>query len=157
MENNKAPTPKLDDSQNKTPAFSENDRVILNDSSDASAGVVNKPVAIVSSDGVTSDTNNSENTNNEKIELNSATIKAILLSAKKPFLKLGKMVQNLISKLSDKIQVQSSYKYFLLFLAITFLLAFFALLNIPFILFSPGKYLSLLTFGNIFLMISFLF
>ena len=158
MENNKAPTPKLDDSQNnQTPAFSENDQTNLNDSSDTSAGVVNKPVAIASSDGVTSDTNNSENTNNEKIELNSATIKAILLSAKKPFLKLGKMVQNLISKLSDKIQVQSSYKYFLLFLAITFLLAFFALLNIPFILFNPGKYLSLLTFGNIFLMISFLF
>ena len=89
MENNKAPIPKLDNSQNnQTSALSENDQIILNDSSDTSAGVVNKPVTITSSNDMTSNTNNSENTNNEKFELNSATIKSILLSAKKPFLKL---------------------------------------------------------------------
>ena len=153
------PEPKLDNPQanNQAPTFTEKDKIILNDTTDTSADVVNNPVAITSLIDMTSNTNNNENSNNEKIELNQETMYAILSSAKKPFLKLGKIVQSYISKLSDKIQVQSSYKYFLIFLAMGLLLYFFALLNIPFILFSPGKYLSLLTFGNIFIMVSFFF
>ena len=126
------PEPKLDNPQanNQAPTFTEKDKIILNDTTDTSADVVNNPVTITSSTDMTSNTNNNENSNNEKIELNQETMYAILSSAKKPFLKLGKIVQSYISKLSDKIQVQSSYKYFLIFLAMGLLLYFFALLNI---------------------------
>ena len=88
------PEPKLDNPQanNQAPTFTEKDMIISNDAQDTSADVVNNPVAIASSTDMTSNTNNNENSNNEKIELNPETMYAILLSAKKPFLKLGKIV-----------------------------------------------------------------
>ena len=73
------------------------------------------------------------------------------------FLKFGKYFQNLISKLSEKINIQSSYKYFLIFLALGLLFIFFAMIYIPFVIFNPGKLLRLLSLGNIFIMLSFLF
>ena len=156
MENNQAPIPdlKLENNQDsiQTPTFNENENIILNDSSDTSSGVVNKPVPITNSTEIEANSNN-----NAETELNPSKLNVIFSYIKSPFLKLGKMVQNLISKLSEKIQVQSSYKYFLIFLGIGLLFFFFSVLTLPFVLFNPGKFLRLLTFGNIFTMISFLF
>ena len=154
MENNQAPIPdlKLENNQDniQTPTFNENENIILNDSSDTSSGVVNKPVPITNSTEI-------EDNSNNNTELNPSKLNVFFSYIKSPFLKLGKMVQNLISKLSEKIQVQSSYKYFLIFLAIGLLFFFFSVLTFPFVLFNPRKFLRLLTFGNIFTMISFLF
>ena len=155
MDKDQAPIPdiKIENSQEniQTPTFNENENIILNDTADSSAGVINNPVPIVSTKEIESNNNNAET------ELNPSKLNVIFSLIKSPFLKLGKKVQNLISKLSDKIQIQSSYKYFLLFLAIGFLFIFFSILCLPFIIFNPGKFLRLLTFGNIFIMISFLF
>ena len=135
------------------PAFNENEKIILNDSTNPSSGVVNQPVEITSSTEIESN----KNINNNESELNPSKLKVIFSFIKTPFLKVGKSVQNLISKLADKIQVQSSYKYFLIFLALSLFFFFFAFLCLPFIIFNPGKCLRLLTLANIFAMISFLF
>ena len=157
MDKDQAPLPdlKIDNSQenNQTPPFNENENIILNDSPESSANVVNKPVPIVNSTEINSIINN----NNSGNEINPSILSVIISYLKAPFLKVGKSVQNLISKLSEKIQIQSSYKYFLIFLALGFLFFFFAFLSLPFIIFNPGKFLRLLTFGNIFIMLSFLF
>ena len=84
-------------------------------------------------------------------------MKTFLRPVTNQFLKLGTIFQNYLSKLSEKIQVQQSYKYFFIFLALGLLLLFFALLCIPFVIFNPGKLLRLLSFGNIFIMLCFLF
>ena len=150
-----APEIKIDNPKddNQIPAFNENENIILNDTPDPSVGVINKPVPITSS----TELDDSSNNNKNEGELNPSKENVILSYIKSPFLKLGKLVQNLISKLSDKIQVQSSYKYFLIFLAIGLFFFFFSILCAPFIIFNPGKFLRLLTLGNIFVMLSFLF
>lgn len=157
MDKDQAPLPdlKIDNPQenNQTPPFNENENIILNDSPESSANVVNKPVPIVNSTEINSIINN----NNSGNELNPSFFSVFISYLKAPFLKVGKSVQNLISKLSEKIQIQSSYKYFLIFLALGFLFFFFAFLSLPFIIFNPGKFLRLLTFGNIFIMVSFFF
>ena len=97
MENNQAPIPdlKLENNQEniQTPTFNENENIILNDPSDTSAGVVNKPVPIINSTEIESNSNN-----NEETELNPSKLNVVFAYIKSPFLKLGKMVQNLISK-----------------------------------------------------------
>ena len=116
------------------------------------ANVLNTPVPISSSDQIVN-----------KEEKNEAPSKIILQLKKlfnpitNQFLKIGTNFQNLLSKLSEKVQVQQSYKYFLIFLVLGLLLLFFALLCIPFVIFNPGKLLRLLSFGNIFIMLCFLF
>ena len=157
MDKDQAPLPniKIDNPQenNQTPTFNENENIILNDTTDSSVGVVNNPVLVTNSAELESNSNNNDSGN----ELNPSKLNVVFSFIKSPFLKLGKIVQNLISKLSEKIQIQSSYKYFLLFLAIGLLFFFFSILCLPFIIFNPSKFLRLLTFGNIFIMISFLF
>ena len=129
--------------------FNENDHIIFDDTKGNIANVINKPVPIsTSSDQAVTNGDNSHFASKFDI-----IISPILFI----FFKIGKYFQNLISKLSDKINIQSSYKYFLLFLALGLLLFFFALFYIPFAIFNPGKLLKLLCFGNIFIMISFLF
>ena len=156
MDKDQAPLPDLkieipQENEQISP-FKENENIILEDSPTQSSGVINQPVPITTSTELESKSNN-----NTETELNPSKIKVWLEYLKTPFLKLGKYVQNLISKLSDKIQVQSSYKYFLIFLILGLLFFFLSFLCFPFVLFNPGKYLRLLTFGNIFIMISFLF
>ena len=150
------PNVQMDNSKEdiQTPTFNENENIILNDNIDQPAGVINKPVTITSSNDIDS---NSDKNNNNEAELNPQKINLVLEYLKSPFFKLGRLVQNLISKISDKIQVQSSYKYFLIFLAIGLLFFFFSLLCIPFIIFNPGKFLRLLSLGNIFIMFSFFY
>ena len=135
--------------------LNENEKVSFNDLNENEnvANVLNSPVPIVtSSDQITN-----------KEEKNNTTSKFILLLKKlfspitNQFLKIGGNFQNLLSKLSEKVQVQQSYKYFLIFLGLGLLLLFFALLCIPFVIFNPGKLLRLLSFGNIFIMLCFLF
>ena len=136
----------------QTPPFNENENIILNDTQELSANVINKPVPIVNSSEINTNINN-----NSGNELNPSILSVLISYLKTPFLKVGKSVQNLLSKLSKKIQIQSSYKYFLIFLGLGILFFFFAFLCLPFIIFNPGKFLRLLTFGNIFIMLSFLF
>ena len=146
------------DSHNINPApnlFNENEHIVLNDTNENEtvADVVNNPVPITSSAELASN-----NTKND--EGNSSLRSKIFIICNpftKIFLKLGQYFQNLISKLSEKVQIQSSYKYFLIFLALGLLLLFFALMCIPFIFFNPGKYLRLLSIGNILIMLSFLY
>jgi hypothetical protein len=140
----------------QAPPFNENEKIILNDSPESTTNVINKPVPIKNSTEIDSNTNNNNNSESGN-ELNPSIISVIFSYLKTPFLKVGKSVQNLLSKLSEKIQVQSSYKYFLIFLGLGLLFFFFALLCLPFIIFNPGKFLRLLTLGNIFIMLSFLF
>ena len=113
--------------------------------------MVNSPVPISSSEQIS---------NKEEGEESSQFVqkmKTFLRPVTNQFLKLGTIFQNYLSKLSEKIQIQQSYKYFFIFLALGLLLLFFALLCIPFVIFNPGKLLRLLSFGNIFIMLSFLF
>lgn len=130
--------------------FNDNENIIINDAKEPAADVINTPVPIKIS---------SENANNERINEISFASKfdVIFTPILVPFYKIGKYLQGLISKLSEKVTVQSSYKYFLIFLALGSLFFFFSLFFIPFFIFNPGKLLGLLTIGNIFLMISFLY
>jgi hypothetical protein len=132
--------------------FNENEQISFNDTNGIGASVVNSPVPITSSDQIGNKEEGSEG-GSQLIQ----KLKLILNPITKQFLKLGNIFQSLLSKLSDKIQVQQSYKYFLIFLALGLLLLFFALLCIPFVIFNPGKLLRLLSFGNIFIMLCFLF
>ena len=131
--------------------FNENEQISFNDTNEGVANVVNSPVPISSSEQIS---------NKEEGEESSQFVqkmKTFLRPVTNQFLKLGTIFQNYLSKLSEKIQVQQSYKYFFIFLALGLLLLFFALLCIPFVIFNPGKLLRLLSFGNIFIMLSFLF
>ena len=65
--------------------------------------------------------------------------------------------QEAIMKLLEKLQVPSNYKLFFVFLILSFVNFFSALFRLPFIIISPNNLLSSLSFGNIFLLISFLF
>lgn len=133
--------------------FYENDQSSFNDSNETVPNVVNTPVSISSSsEQISSFENMNENNSNFLSKL-----KGIFSPITNQFLRLGKYFQSLIAKLSNKISVQQSYKYFLIFLALGLLLLFFSLLCIPFVIFNPGKLLRLLTFGNIFIMLCFLF
>ena len=134
-------------------SFYESDQASFNDSNETVANVVNTPVSISSSSEQIS---NFDNMNENKSKFLSK-LKDIFAPITNQFLRLGKYFQSLIAKLSDKISVQQSYKYFLIFLALGLLLLFFSLLCIPFVIFNPGKLLRLLTFGNIFIMVCFLF
>ena len=134
-------------------SFNENEHIIINDSKENIADVVNTPVPISSSTEqvITIEKINDDNTHfASKFDI-------ILSPILMPFYKLGQYCQTLISKISDKINIQSSYKYFLIFLSLGLLLFFFSLFYIPFAIFNPGKLLSVLSFGNIFIMLSFLF
>ena len=131
--------------------FNENEQISFNDKNEGVANVVNSPVPISSSEQIS---------NKEEGEESSQFVqkmKTFLRPVTNQFLKLGTIFQNYLSKLSEKIQVQQSYKYFFIFLALGLLLLFFALLCIPFVIFNPGKLLRLLSFGNIFIMLCFLF
>jgi hypothetical protein len=131
--------------------FNENEQISFNDTNEGVANVVNSPVPISSSEQIS---------NKEEGEESSQFVqkmKTFLRPVTNQFLKLGTIFQNYLSKLSEKIQVQQSYKYFFIFLALGLLLLFFALLCIPFVIFNPGKLLRLLSFGNIFIMLCFLF
>lgn len=130
--------------------FNENDQITLNETNPA--GVLNNPVQITSSTELPPNMEDSNQTPSTTSKL-----KIILSPLINQFLNVGKHFQNLISKLSDKVQVQSSYKYFLLFLALALVLFFFAIFCIPFAIFNPGKLLRLLSLGNVLLMTSFLF
>ena len=134
--------------------FNENEQFEFNNENNENvANVLNNPVAITSS--------SEHNMNNEEINENiskfKTKIKAVFRPITNKFLKVGEIFQDKLSKLSEKIQVQQSYKYFFIFLALGLLLLFFALLCIPFVIFNPGKLLRLLSFGNIFIILCFLF
>ena len=159
MDKDQTPSPDL---KNEIPQenlqaspFNENENIILNDTPESTANVINKPVPIKNSTEIDSNTNN--NNSDSGSELNPSIISVVFSYLKSPFLKIGKSVQNLLSKLSEKIQIQSSYKFFLIFLGLGLLFFFFAFLCLPFIIFNPGKFLRLLTLGNIFIMLSFLY
>ena len=132
--------------------YNEADKIEINDSNEGITNVVNTPVPISSS--TEQDFNQEEISNSPQII---AKIKIFLGPLVNKFLQIGQFFQNLLSKLSEKVQVQQSYKYFIIFLLLGLLLLFFALLCIPFVLFNPGKLLRLLSFGNIFIMLCFLF
>lgn len=130
--------------------FNENDQITLNDSNPA--GVLNNPVQVTSSTELPPNMVDSNQTTSSLSKL-----KIILTPIANQFLKIGKYFQTLLSKLSDKVQIQYSYKYFLLFLALSLVIFFFAIFCVPFAIFNPGKLLRLLSLGNILLMLSFLF
>ena len=69
----------------------------------------------------------------------------------------GNKLQACIMKLLEKLQIPSNYKLFFLFLILSFVNFFSALFRLPFIILSPNNLLNSLSFGNIFLLISFLF
>ncbi len=65
--------------------------------------------------------------------------------------------QNYLLGLTDRMQIQSNMKLFLLCLIICGFNFFSCLISLPFIFISPYKLLSSLSFGNILLILSFLF
>ena len=134
--------------------FNDNDQITLNDTNDTNdnvANVVSAPVPISTSAEQVVDI---EIINDEA---SPSKLQVLLSPIMTPFLKLGKYFQNLISNLSEKVNIEPSYKYFLIFLALGLLFFFFAVLYIPFAIFNPGKLLRLLSLGNICIMLSFLF
>ena len=135
--------------------LSENEKISFNDLNENEnvANVLNTPVPIVTSSEQLSNKEENNKTPSKLIE----QLKKMFSPVTNQFLKIGTNFQNLLSKLSEKVQVQQSYKYFLIFLGLGLLLLFFALLCIPFVIFNPGKLLRLLSFGNIFIMLCFLF
>ena len=123
-------------------SYDENQPIILNDHSqnklkeDISIGsAINIPAPIIS--------NIKEKTLVEKIQSKVTNI--------------GKCFQAYLEKLSSKIQIQTSYNLFLLFLVLTLLFAVISLFKLPFSLFSPGPFLKNLCLTNILMMLSFLF
>ena len=66
-------------------------------------------------------------------------------------------LQNFLLGLTDRLQIPSNMKLFLLCLLICGINFFFCLISLPFIFLSPSKILSYLSFGNILLIFSFLF
>ena len=124
-----------------------------NEENETVADVVNKPVSISSS----SEQSIGSDSENEFISSQLSKAKKLLNPLTTQFLRVGKSFQGLISKLSEKVTVEQSYKYFLIFLSLGILLLFFALFCIPFVFFNPGKLLRLLTFGNILVMVGFLY
>ena len=66
-------------------------------------------------------------------------------------------VQNYLLGLTDRLQIQSNMKLCLLCLLICGFNFFSCLISLPFIFLSPSKILSSLSFGNILLILSFLF
>lgn len=129
--------------------FHENEQTSFNETNENVANVVNSPIPIVTS----SEQFSNEEGINEDNSKNYSKLKIIFNPITTLFLKLG----NSIYKLTEKIHVQPSYKYFLIFLGLGLLLLLFSLLYIPLFIFEPGKLLRLLSFGNIFIMFSFLF
>ena len=141
--------------QNSSPQnnFNESEKFDFNDKNENIANVVNTPVVITSSTEQNfSDGETSENTSEFVTKL-----KKVMSPLINQFLKIGVYFQDILSKLSDKIQVQQSYQYFFIFLILGLLLLFFAFLCIPFVFFNPGKLLRLLSFGNVFIMLCFLY
>ena len=136
--------------------FAENEHIVLSDTNENGTitGVLNTPVPISTS---AEQTVGIEIINEEPPSTFSSKIKKIIYPLLTPIFKLVKYCQSLLSNLSDKINIQSSYKYFLIFLALGMLFFFFTLFYIPFFIFNPGKLLRLLSLGNIFIMLSFLF
>lgn len=150
--NNKTNEEKNSNSHNNE---NENEKIKFNENKEIVANVLNNPVPITSSSSL------EQSMNNEKVNENTSEFKKKIKKVLNPiinqFLKIGIYFQDQLSKLSDKIQVQQSYKYFFIFLILGILMLFFALLSIPFVIFNPGKLLRLLTFGNIFIILCFLF
>ena len=66
-------------------------------------------------------------------------------------------LQNFLLGLTDRLQIQSNMKLFLLCLLICGFNFFSCLVSLPFIFLSPSQLLSKLSFGNIILILSFLF
>ena len=66
-------------------------------------------------------------------------------------------LQNFLLGLTDRLQIQSNMKLFLLCLIICGFNFFSCLVSLPFIFLSPSQLLSKLSFGNIILILSFLF
>lgn len=130
---------------------SQND-IEYNDKNENVANVVNTPVLITSSEQNLNNEETNENTSQFSNKLN-----LFFNPIKQQFLILGAYFQDKLSALSEKIQVQQSYKNFVIFLFLGLLFLFFSFLCIPFVLFNPGKLLRLLSFGNIFIMLCFLF
>ena len=133
--------------------FNEGEKITINETNEGIANVVNTPVPISSS---TEQSPNKEEASENSSEIFSK-IKIFLKPLIDKFILIGQYFQTFLSKFSEKIQVQQSYKYFIIFLLLGLMLLFFALLSIPFAIFNPGKLLRLLSFGNIFIMLCFLF
>ena len=123
-----------DNAKNAQNTFSDNEHIILNDGNENEgiANVVNTPVAISTSE---EQTVGIEIIHEEPPSSFFSKIKNVLNPLLTPFYKLGKFLQSLISDLSDKVNIQSSYKYFLIFLALGMLFFFFSLFYIPFFIF----------------------
>ena len=98
MDKEQAPLPDLKSETPQeiiqTPPFNQNENIILNDTQELSANVINKPVPIVNSSEINTNINN-----NSGNELNPSILSVLISYLKTPFLKVGKSVQNLLSKL----------------------------------------------------------
>ena len=66
-------------------------------------------------------------------------------------------IQNYLLSLTNRLQIQSNMKLFFLCLLVCGFNFFSCLISLPFIFLSPSKILSHLSFGNILLILSFLF
>ena len=66
-------------------------------------------------------------------------------------------IQNYLLGLTNRLQIQSNMKLFFLCLLVCGFNFFSCLISLPFIFLSPSKILSHLSFGNILLILSFLF
>ena len=66
-------------------------------------------------------------------------------------------IQNYLLSLTERLQISSNMKLFLLCLIICGFNFFFFLVSLPFIFISPSRILSYLSFGNILLIMSLLF
>ena len=66
-------------------------------------------------------------------------------------------IQNYLLSLTERLQISSNMKLFLLCLIICGFNFFFFLVSLPFIFISPSRILSYLSFGNILLILSLLF
>ena len=89
-----------------------------------------------------SGTNNNNNNNNAQTQNNS---------------NIFSRIQNYLLGLTDRLQIQSNMKIFLVCLLLCMVNFFLCFISFPFIFFSPSRTLSYLSIGNVLLIISFLF
>lgn len=122
--------------------FTENDQIIISDNEDISTstgGEINIPPF--------SSTPSMEQVPNP----------TFITKIKKIFSSFFSCIQSYLSVLGNKIKINSSYKYFTIFLILGLLFMFFSIFNLPFILFNPNRLLCNLSIGNILIITSFLF
>ena len=102
---------------------------------------------------------NTNSTNNIKLsseneDINNSVFKSVISNK---FIEIKDFISTKLYKLFQKLQIESSYKKFLIFFIIGIIFIILSFFNLPLILLKPTQFLFTYDIGNIFIIISLLF